>query len=241
MFKVRSRNSVGLSDFSEEVAILCAQIPDVPNAPTLVRNYDQIEIRWDAPWDGGTSIFTYTIEFRHNDDTSFSQVGVSCDGTDPAVVQARFCSVPISTLKAEPFVVDWGKTAHARVSATNVKGTCGYSEVGLGGTIEKSPDAPINLRNEGYPFTNAFQVSKLWEEGPIFYGAPVIDFTLSWDQGLGDGSLVILDTGIVPTAYITTTVDYGTYYTFRVQARSEYEDLSEYSESVTILAAQEPA
>jgi hypothetical protein len=199
LFKVRSRNSVGLSDFSEPLSILCAQIPDVPNAPYLVRNYDQIEIRWDAPWDGGTPIFTYTIEFRHNDDTSFSQVGVSCDGTDAAVVASRFCSLPIATLKAEPFVVDWGKTAHARVSATNIKGTCDYSEVGFGGIIMKIPDAPVDLRNKGYKFTNAFDVYKLWQEGPVFYGAQVIDFTLSWDSGLGDGSLAILATGILPT------------------------------------------
>jgi hypothetical protein len=84
-------------------------------------------------------------------------------------------------LRDLPFEVDWGKTAHARISATNVKGTCDYSEVGLGGTIEREPDAPINLREDPLPMTNAFQVSMLWEEGPIYYGANVIDFTLSFD------------------------------------------------------------
>jgi hypothetical protein len=183
--------------------------------PTLVRNYDQIEIRWDAPWDGGTPIFAYTIEFRHNDDTSFSEVGVSCDGSLADVVAARFCSVPITTLRAAPFEVDWGKIAHARISATNIKGTCAYSDVGFGGIIEKNPDAPINLANDP-PNTNAFAVAMTWEEGPIYYGALVIDFTISWDQGLGDGSLTVVATNIVPMAYIETNVNYGTVYTFRV-------------------------
>jgi hypothetical protein len=79
----------------------------------------------------------------------------SCDGTTDTVLTTRFCSVPITTLRAAPFEVDWGKTAHARVSATNIKGTSDYSEVGFGGTIEKAPDAPINLADNP-DLTNAF-------------------------------------------------------------------------------------
>jgi hypothetical protein len=80
-----------------------------------------------------------------------------------------------------------------------------------------------------------------WDEGTTYYGALVVDFTISFDSGLGDGSLTVLATNVVDTIYILTDVVYGTTYTFRVQARSEYEDLSEYSEAVSILAAQMPA
>lgn len=80
-----------------------------------------------------------------------------------------------------------------------------------------------------------------WDEGPVFYGALVEDFTLSYDEGRGDGSLVVLASGILVEEYTLTTVTYGTVYTFQVQARSEYEDLSLYSQAVAILAAQEPA
>lgn len=68
-----------------------------------------------------------------------------------------------------------------------------------------------------------------WDEGPVFYGALVEDFTLSYDEGRGDGSLVVLASGILVEEYTLTTVTYGTVYTFQVQARSEYEDLSLYS------------
>jgi len=47
----------------------------------------------------------------------------------------------------------------------------------------------------------------------------------------------MLKENIIDTSYVLTTVTYGTTYTFKVQARSEYEDLSEYSEPVSILAA----
>jgi hypothetical protein len=87
------------------------------------------------------------------------------------------------------------------------------------------------------PQTNSFQVAMTWEQGPIFFGALVIDYTLSFDRGLGDDSLTVLASNIIPTSYILTDVVYGTTYTFRVQARSEYEDLSEYSAALSILAA----
>lgn len=104
-------------------------------------------ITWSAPWDSTTPEFVYTIEFRHNDEVIFSNVGEICDGTDTTVISTRYCSVPITTLRAEPFLYEWGKTAYAKVSATNIKGSSEFSEVGFGGTIEKSPDAPINLVN----------------------------------------------------------------------------------------------
>jgi len=40
LFKVRSRNSVGLSDYSNIVSILVAQAANPPDAPTLYRAYD---------------------------------------------------------------------------------------------------------------------------------------------------------------------------------------------------------
>jgi len=46
---------------------------------------------------------------------------------------------------------------------------------------------------------------------------------------------------VVPTSYTESNVNYGTVYTFWVQSRSVYEDLSAYSNSISILAAQEPA
>lgn len=64
--------------------------------------------------------------------------------------------MPISTLRDVSFELDWGKIAHARVSATNVKGTSDYSQVGSGGIIMKNPDAPINLSEVLLPETNAF-------------------------------------------------------------------------------------
>lgn len=67
-FKVKARNSVGLSELSEEIAILAAQIPDMTNPPTTtISGRWNVVIDWDAPYNGGTPITSYTIEIRTTD------------------------------------------------------------------------------------------------------------------------------------------------------------------------------
>jgi hypothetical protein len=56
----------------------------------------------------------------------------------------------------------------------------------------KEPSAPINLMETVLPATNAFQITWTWEEGIAYFGADVIDFTLSWDEGAGDGQKRLL-------------------------------------------------
>lgn len=58
-FKVQSRNEYGLSQFSEEVLILVAQIPDAPtNIVTSVVDFD-VKIEWTPPSDQGSPITAY--------------------------------------------------------------------------------------------------------------------------------------------------------------------------------------
>ena len=65
-FKVKSRNSVGLSLLSESVEVLAAQIPDVPSSPTTSVNPDgmSVKIQWTAPYSGGSVITSYSIAIR---------------------------------------------------------------------------------------------------------------------------------------------------------------------------------
>lgn len=50
---------MGLSQPSDPVSILLAQIPDQPAVPTVTRNFDQIEVSWVEPYDGDSAITSY--------------------------------------------------------------------------------------------------------------------------------------------------------------------------------------
>ena len=51
-FKVRARNAVGLSSYSQVISIVAATIPSKPNAPTtsVIDEY-QISVTWNLPTD----------------------------------------------------------------------------------------------------------------------------------------------------------------------------------------------
>jgi hypothetical protein len=58
-FKVQARNEFGLSDYSSEVLILAAQLPDTPDAPTTLVVNSNVHITWVAPNDQGIEIQGY--------------------------------------------------------------------------------------------------------------------------------------------------------------------------------------
>lgn len=64
-----------------------------------------------------------------------------------------------------PFSLNWGDEVYAKVLATNLVGSSGYSpETTSPGVLLTGPDSPANLAN--YPaFTNANQIGLVWDDG----------------------------------------------------------------------------
>lgn len=75
-FVVQARNLVGLSEYSDIVDILAAQVPDAPTDLQNIAastNANQISIRWVAPsFDGGNAIIDYRLWSDDATGTTFS-------------------------------------------------------------------------------------------------------------------------------------------------------------------------
>lgn len=119
------------------------------------------------------------------------------------------CLVPISILRSAPFNLAWGASVYAKVTATNSAGTSIVSAVGNGALILTTPGAPINLSNQ-VTITSGSQVGLSWSPGLVTGGSPVIDYTLSYDQGTG--SFVVFISGITSQTYTVTGLTSGTTY-----------------------------
>lgn len=78
---MKARNSVGYSQLSAATSILAAQVPDTPSAPTTsIKDRWTVEIEWQAPYNGGSSITAYTVELRTIVPDIWSVAG-DCDGS----------------------------------------------------------------------------------------------------------------------------------------------------------------
>lgn len=80
-FKVQAYNSYGYSQFSNEVSILCAALPEQPLVPTSTVFENRVVFDWDTPADNGTPLTGYNIYFRKSDDQYETEL-VNCDGSN---------------------------------------------------------------------------------------------------------------------------------------------------------------
>lgn len=144
-FKVQARNSYGFSDYSNEISVLAAQMPERPLAPNTTINGPLVDIDWHAPFDNGSPIIGYTILIRKSDNVTYETEVTSCDGSNPTIVSNTICQVPISTLKSAAFDLPWGAEIWCKVIAINLYGQSLVSDAGNGAIILTFPDAPVDL------------------------------------------------------------------------------------------------
>lgn len=82
---------------------------------------------------------------RNIDGYTFNTQLTYCNGSSPAVVSTRTCTIPVAVLLASPFSLTWGTEVFAKIIATNSIGDSNESNLGRGGIIATYPDAPINI------------------------------------------------------------------------------------------------
>jgi hypothetical protein len=73
VFKVQSRNEYGLSDYSAELSVLAAQIPDQPSAPQTTFLDDRVRIDWQQPFEQGSPITGYRVLIQQVDGTTYTE------------------------------------------------------------------------------------------------------------------------------------------------------------------------
>jgi hypothetical protein len=178
-FKIEARNTYGYSQYSLEATILCATVPEVPEPPTTANLLDQVVISWSAPVNNGLSISSYTVLIRQSDNTYAENIDY-CNGALASIVTSTTCTIPLATLRAEPYSLVLDDSVDVIVQATNAFGESSFSAVGGGALIQYVPDAPVSLTTDAEN-TSATQISFSWIEGPSDGGSAVIDYTVYYD------------------------------------------------------------
>jgi hypothetical protein len=98
-----------------------------------------------APNSRGSAITAYKVKLVQYDGISYAEETTQCEGSQSTVVEELSCAIPISTLKAAPYLLPWGSHVYAKIIATNAYGDSLESEAGDGAQILTVPDAPIGL------------------------------------------------------------------------------------------------
>lgn len=133
-FKIKARNAVGLSVFSDIITIIAAKVPATPSAPTTQVNGSNILVSWIKPNTNGNDITGYKVYLKKKDNNWGLDL-VNCDGGSKAGMANPSCAIPITTLKASPFSLVTSDSVNAKVIATNEVGDSSESPSGNGAVI----------------------------------------------------------------------------------------------------------
>jgi hypothetical protein len=70
---------------------------------------------------------------------------IDCNGSSLDVVTYANCTVPVGTLIAQPFYIEWGQKIYAKVTAKNIVNYSPESAEGGLAVILTNPSAPVGL------------------------------------------------------------------------------------------------
>jgi hypothetical protein len=210
-FTIAARNNQGYSPESAHVDILAAQQPDQPDAPLTAINGDYVDITWSLPFDQGSPITEYTIEFKSNDNSYHAYV-INCNGATSLIINARACTVPISVFKAAPYELPWGASIYAHLTAYNLYGQSLTSADGNGAVILTVPDAPVSFEVD-YSLKTITSISLMWADAVEDGGTPILDYTVSW---VYNGAYEILQSSLTDRFITKTGLTTGESYQFKV-------------------------
>jgi hypothetical protein len=101
MFRVRSRNEFGYSDYSDSITLLVAFVPQLPVPPVTSVIADNVILTWQAPYNNGSPITKYLITLRQSDNT-YSESSF-CNGQLASTMASLSCTIPLSSLTAAPY------------------------------------------------------------------------------------------------------------------------------------------
>jgi hypothetical protein len=150
-------------------------------------------IDWSAPNNRGSVITGYRVYIRQND-LAYTLDLTHCNGAGSTIIAATLCTIPILTLRSEPYNLPYGSSIYAKLYAYNIYGDSLVSTEGNGALILTNPDAPITLV-EDYSQRTATALAISWSKGASNGGTTILDYTISYDQGTG--TYVVLSSGVL--------------------------------------------
>jgi len=126
--------------------------------------------------------------------------------------------VPIASLTATPFSLNYGDSIVVKIIAINFYGESVESDAGNGAIVLLVPYPPVGLA-DNTAVTTAYVIGFTWNDGISTGGSPIIDYRITYDQSIG--VYITLDEGILTKSYSTQIVlTPGATYAFKVEARN---------------------
>lgn len=158
-------------------------MPSIPLAPATIVIADKVKITWDKPIENGTPVIAYTVLIKKADG-GFLETS-SCNGTIPAIRDAKECIFDLSLLYDSPYSLVLANKIEAKIIAHNAYGPSAESDVGGTALIVFVPSQPLSLANNS-TITMGTSIGITWTPSSQVGGTPILDYEVWYDKGRKD-------------------------------------------------------
>jgi hypothetical protein len=117
-----------------------ALAPDAPTSVSTNTKGSNIEVTWATPIINGEAVTSYNIEYKTKN-TAFA----SSELTE-LFIDTHKATIPMSALRAKPFLLIDGDQVVVKMTATNARGTSSISVEGEGAIMPTTVAAPTDLQ-----------------------------------------------------------------------------------------------
>lgn len=146
LFRYRAKNVNGWGPYSDLLSLIAARRTD-KIAPVVTSNEGtNVRITWSEPvYNGGSPLFGYTVKIKTST-LSFVVEEEHCDASDQTIKANRFCLIPMSTLRSQPYNLQLDQLVVATVEGINIIGNSVPSDENTGNArIRTEPLSPTAL------------------------------------------------------------------------------------------------
>jgi hypothetical protein len=237
LLRVRASNLHGWGDYSEELSVKAAGLPDQVSTVTTIIDEGSggVKIEWIQPHDGSEALTSYLIEIANFDTTQWYEDATNCNGDDPMVTS---CIVPMETLTADPFFLIFDQLVEVRVTAVNSYGPSpGASEVNVDGARVRSRPSQIPAVTVLSFADTTATLSWGALTGEDAGNSDITSYEIYFDDASG-GTLEHLESQ-TSTELLVQGLEGGETYQFKVQAANIY-GVGDFSPVVSVTASNIP-
>jgi hypothetical protein len=137
-YQMTALNDYGEGISSSYIEIVASQVPDaITSEPTTQLVGANLKISWTAsPNNRNQPVTAYRIKI-YSEQHSMFKTTTSCDGTISGVVSLQSCSVPMTILTADPFMITMNNLIKVQVEAFNANGYSSTSPTNTAGVLAK--------------------------------------------------------------------------------------------------------